>query len=406
MPSSLTLDWITKRPAARADRVFSYFTLPAFALTGLTWKGASEIVRQYNYSATKNFSLRNRPVKPTDADFVLCIRYRIGDSVYRYKLWGDDNLVLNGVSLYSGQVIKKNFCLEIWSLNGETTATLDESITLRSGIMQVITDYSDTPADTEDATGSAVSSLNADAVPSLTPSSFGTLRLWLKADAGVTGDPLVTAWDDQSGNGYNLEVAIDSPSYSTTGFGDKSLPYIRFPGANEGLINGSVPTNPWLLYYIAMRVNVWASSNFINDSGDRTITFDPTASKIRSAWVVNSDVEAASVLGQPIILRVDGIGAPFKNRMEIVALSDISTVVSSVENSTGAFVPPTPTAFWIGNNAGSSFDVAEILGYSGGLQLSSENDQMVKSYLVRKYMTTAAAVPISFDSGSQWLDNE
>ena len=39
------------------------------------------------------------------------------------------------------------------------------------------------------------------------------LTLWLKADAGTTGSPTVTAWDDQSGNGNNTTASGDPQLY-------------------------------------------------------------------------------------------------------------------------------------------------------------------------------------------------
>ena len=48
---------------------------------------ASQRITQWNYASTNNFVLTELPEPPVDSDFCLCIAYRVGDDVYRYKLW-------------------------------------------------------------------------------------------------------------------------------------------------------------------------------------------------------------------------------------------------------------------------------------------------------------------------------
>lgn len=119
--------WQQTRKAHAIDKAKGYFTLPAFALPTQVWRGSSEIIGQFNCSASKNFTISALPVKPVIADYIpyiLCIKYRIGGTVYRYKVWSLDTIdngatilkdTLLGVDFYNGQVIKKNFVLEIWS---------------------------------------------------------------------------------------------------------------------------------------------------------------------------------------------------------------------------------------------------------------------------------------------------
>ena len=45
-----------------------------------------------------------------------------------------------------------------------------------------------------------------------TPGNVSTdLKLWLKADANVTGTSPVTAWGDQTANGYDASAPANSP---------------------------------------------------------------------------------------------------------------------------------------------------------------------------------------------------
>jgi hypothetical protein len=176
---SSPLDFHTRRPVVRADWHYSYVVLPAFNIVGVTWHEASEIIRQWGYSATRNFALRQRPTKPDDANFMLCIRYRIGEEVTRYRLWDDDAFIGTDqvFPLYTGQVIKANFVLEAYNLEDETTCVNPEELRVRTGIMTLVTDFTGTPAETEDDEGTAVSSELFSTMD--LPLTFGSGSAWL-----------------------------------------------------------------------------------------------------------------------------------------------------------------------------------------------------------------------------------
>jgi hypothetical protein len=405
--STAALDWSTVRPAVRADRTFGYVLVPAFAIGPLEWKGSSEIVQQYNYSASKNFALRSRPTKPTDADYVLCIRYRVGDTVTRYKLWDDGDLRLPNVELYAGQIIKKNFCIEVWSLLDSTTATQLTDITLRTGIMRAVTDLTSTPADFSDASGTAAT-LAITPLTLASPASYGTLNLWLKSDTGITLDGSdATDWEDQSGAGYSLtrDASADVPVYVSSGFGDHDKPYLRFLN-DRYLAKLTSPASAFQCYYIALQVDVWASGGTIIFDGSKLVTLDPTNNKIRSEWVVNSDVDFASVAAKPFILRLDRTNIPQStNRVQVVSLDDYITEVSIAATSTGLFGSALADYLYLGSADGTACDfrIAEVLGFNAAA-LTEANDLLVKQYLSQKY-STAQPIPLTFDAGSAWLDN-
>ncbi|MDO8335183.1 MAG: hypothetical protein Q7T74_00145, partial [Candidatus Saccharibacteria bacterium] len=133
-------DWFTKVPVSVPGLRSQYVNLPAFTTVNPTWKGASEIVAQYNFSASANFYLLNRPAKPSGVNYGLCIRYRVGGVVYRYKLWDDDSFILGNVDLYDKHLIKKNFVLEIWSFEGEVNSSQAVAISLWQSLRTVPTD--------------------------------------------------------------------------------------------------------------------------------------------------------------------------------------------------------------------------------------------------------------------------
>lgn len=67
------------------------------------------------------------------------------------------------------------------------------------------------------------------------PIPLANLKLWLKADAGITlNGATVSVWADQSGNGNNCSqgVAINQPTYVAVDSGSNNLPSLSFDGNN------------------------------------------------------------------------------------------------------------------------------------------------------------------------------
>lgn len=135
--SSIT-DWKTFVPASKVEKRQGYFEIPAFDYD-VAWDGASRIVVQFNYSAPRNFTIFRNLTKPANPNFVPCIKYRVDDTVYRYKLWDDANCTVDA-PLYVSQLIKKNFCLEIWNLSDETSVSYALVQQLLSSILTSYTD--------------------------------------------------------------------------------------------------------------------------------------------------------------------------------------------------------------------------------------------------------------------------
>jgi hypothetical protein len=85
------------------------------------------------------------------------------------------------------------------------------------------------------------------------------LRLWLKADAGVIGNP-TTGWKDQSIYGFLAEASANAPtlvadqlnSNPTFKFDETAKTYFTIPG---GIIKNSAPTDVWA-YYVSKSNNI------------------------------------------------------------------------------------------------------------------------------------------------------
>lgn len=106
-------------PVTFGQQINGYIVVPAFNITDHTdWLGASRLLAQYNYSVISNFNILQLPTRPTDS-FVLVVRFRYGNIVYRWKLWEDIGELLYEDLLALGTVILKNFSIEVWSIEGE-----------------------------------------------------------------------------------------------------------------------------------------------------------------------------------------------------------------------------------------------------------------------------------------------
>lgn len=108
--------WLDVNPIHALTRIQSYITLPVFSVE-TQWKGYSEIVAVFNYTSTKNFSLKSFS-EILNPNYVACIMWVDEDyNVYRYKLWsGVGEVFFFDVDLYEDQLIKSNFRIEIWNV--------------------------------------------------------------------------------------------------------------------------------------------------------------------------------------------------------------------------------------------------------------------------------------------------
>lgn len=232
----MSYDPVSIRKATVIDRSRGYFTLPAFTYsfseTGahagstdhtvdeltlttdindsrgnpLMWNGASQRITQWNYASPNNFVLTELPDPPDSPDFLLCIAFRVGDEVFRYKLWEGIGEVLNSAPLYGNQIIKKNFTLEIWSTQSTNSVNLTSAIQLSSSIMAIMVD----DEDYEVVTGIEASNQLYQS-PTVTVDT-STLVSWYRGDLSqLTVDAVgeISAAALYQGSGPNLVASAD-----------------------------------------------------------------------------------------------------------------------------------------------------------------------------------------------------
>lgn len=163
-PTPWVNQWSEVRPVTLIGKRRAYFEIPAFDIDDVEDLGTSFIVGVFNYVAVRNLTLRNLPELPEDVNYIPCIKYRLDDgTVYRYKLWeveGDEVYY----PVYNGELILKNFQIEIWVLPSETSVNNDAAITINNSIVvnrsdNFIPTQSDTVEEPEDE--DIVTDLNA-----------------------------------------------------------------------------------------------------------------------------------------------------------------------------------------------------------------------------------------------------
>ena len=111
--------WLDINPINRLTRIHTYFVVPAFTIQ-FECRTYSDLVGAFNYEAPNNFIIEseNLPII-SPVDYVMCVMWKDSHYVtHRYAFWQDVGEVFYfDVPLYTGQLIKKNFRIEIWTIS-------------------------------------------------------------------------------------------------------------------------------------------------------------------------------------------------------------------------------------------------------------------------------------------------
>jgi len=117
--------WLDINPQGGSlERTQAFITVPAFSVN-YTWRGYSDIVASFNYEGANNFSLTSLFGElPSSPNYTLCISYIDSSNVvHRYSLVrGVNDLIYESITPYSGQLIQKNFRIEVWSTSAATSS--------------------------------------------------------------------------------------------------------------------------------------------------------------------------------------------------------------------------------------------------------------------------------------------
>lgn len=103
--------------------------VPIFSQASI-WAGVSQMLTRFTISVANAWSFE-LPIIPPNSSFVAAVSWTDGSGyVYRYKLWDDGVLYF---PVYAGERIgTSNVNLEIWSVENEALAYLDEEWILRT----------------------------------------------------------------------------------------------------------------------------------------------------------------------------------------------------------------------------------------------------------------------------------
>lgn len=396
MASSLNYETII--PATLLQKKNGYVVLPAFSYTGIIWKDASEIITQFNYSASKNFVLRNLPETPAGVNFCLVIRYRIGEEVFRYKLWQGVGEVLP-VALYNGEVIKKHFVLEVWNIETDDSVELEEALTLITSIKALPADFSNI-ADYEDATGAEMN--NQQQLISSAALPANGLTYHFVYNDGVNNDP-VTQWDDQSGNGNHLTPVANGPDrVGPTPFVNLNPNDVQrlchFDTVNKSLrkvMNGEAFEHVFIAVKIAsyvgtrkiLEVGVGVGSLSIKTVAPGDILIDNTAAGTSGSLTpgYNDILIHMNSHGDLFLHNFYGITNSLTVGGAVYAM-DLLAVGDYAEATSGIFYP------------------FEIVGYSNFL--TEDETAQVYQYFGNKYVGGGFILPNQWDADLPWLSND
>lgn len=187
-------------------RTQTFITLPAFSAP-FTWKGYSEIVAAFNFEAPNNFSFTSLVGElPASPNYLLCVMWddSLGN-VHRYAFWrGVGEVIFFPLSLYAGQLVKKNFRLEIWS-TPTSPAVQNTPFNIYTTVLGILDYRYGVDSSLQNADAIVTNFQNIDSQDSL-PVAIGLKYRWNINSGFVHGVSFFTSWTDSVSNKVFLPV--------------------------------------------------------------------------------------------------------------------------------------------------------------------------------------------------------
>lgn len=369
----------------------------------LPWAGYSDIVGVYNYQAPNNFSFSNYKtfISSVNLSFTLCVAYTNSDaSVVRYRLvTGTGENIYGYIPAYTGQLIKKNFRFEIWSVNGggahciqAATFVMETSVLSRTLDRRYSDDYILVSPDTTPCqlVGGNVN------LPVALP--ITGLKLNFASGIGIVlgAGTQVASWTDGiTGKVLAQATAGLRPNVVVTG----GLPstYIRVLG-QQGLATTGVVGSNIVEFFILIRRNITAlnghpvltaSGYGLNlnagngvDNRNLSATFD----------TVNY-ISAVADLSDYCIINA------YTPEARVRTYDALYTSKMDDKVAAGGSITADPVSLGLGNALladGKGFDVFTILGYQTQVSLADRNN--VLNYLYSLISQPAFSLPLTYTS--------
>lgn len=243
--------------------------------------------------------------------------------------------------------------------------------------------------------------VNSATAPLVTPSPGGvvaTTKLWLKADQGVTGAP-VSAWNDQSGNGFSAVQGTVASRPAFAGAGINFNPTVQFNGSSHQMVitGGVMGTATYTDFnaVIVARANAVQSSSVFYETmaGGGRINAHIPWSDANLYWDAGSAVA-------PNRISTPWTGTVNTNYIWTLTASTTATATGqrqdiyknglllANDNTMSAFTG-IGSDFYLGSLSGANFEngeMPEMILYTSNL--SALNLQKIHSYLASKYGIT------------------
>jgi|GEM_PF-1185515 len=320
-----------------------------------------------------------------------------------FLVWGHDNASSSVATAFSGSNVVTRMA-RIWKVEetgtvgtvevqipdsyGATYLIVSSNSSLTSPTEYALTDNGDgTMSTTVDFSDGEFFSFGIGASPG---GVFTNIQLWLRADAGLTeSSNNVTAWADQSGNGYNFSDAGTS-EYS---YDDDGLNYnpeiINSDGSNRYLQN----TNSITLQTVVLVTDPDSpdvSDNPFSEAGadDEGIRADASTSTNWDVPGTSEDFTATS--GQGWLNGASGTDPAHSNSPNILVVEAPSAATISGGIELG---DTESNRFWHGS-------IAEVIGYNG--TLSTSDREKIQTYLAIKYGISVSNNYVDSDATSLW----
>lgn len=390
--------WLQFKPLTAVGKLRTYVSLPAFSYTPNFTVG-SELVTQFNFSASQSFYLKNKPAKPSGVNYLLCIKYREGTTVFRYKLWaGVGEIGMDEVPVYSNQIIKKNFVLEVWSVGN--AASQSAAINLITSVTQIPTDIS-TLSDVALAVGAEFNNYTNIVTAVDFPKTIA--YYWYRSQGVVdTGGGFASSWTQEG-------TAGTSPA-------NDLVPQ----GANPAIIAG--PNNLGvgvraanMLATIALvnsfTIVMVCKINTYNPSSKLFNLYTNGTGTTKSMSVIMEDnspeLKGQLVTTVPTTLKTTVIGEVPVNTWGVLSLrsSNQVNIKFSSNNApevlaTSADIYVQPDRFALDKDG--LLDVAHILIFKG--IITDDQLNQIYSYMLQTF-GLGFQIPLTFNTGLEWLDN-
>lgn len=179
-------------------KVYGYVLISPKTFDCLSWIGASCIGFQLDFAVSRPFTLFDFSpllLQAHSNTYSLCVRWRYGATVHRYKIHSGDSEVALYAPDYTNQIVPRYWVLEFWTQRDHPQIIIDSAAVLKLSHRYYPNSCHDFADRLESSTVVADNELYLP-LPLTIPFSFDPSNAWLSNGSGLTwGDTTVTMGD-------------------------------------------------------------------------------------------------------------------------------------------------------------------------------------------------------------------